>query len=93
MDYSIVRVRNLNDSAAAWEEMMQYSRLKAYAQEDDFADEKSYTDEEVDLNKSILAGFIKSWTLPIEQEILEEDLNFEQREVCHSIQTRRHNKQ
>jgi len=31
MDYSIVRVKNLNDSAAAWEEMMQYNRLKAYA--------------------------------------------------------------
>lgn len=38
-------------------------RLTKYS--DDLTEEQLYTDEEIEINKSILAGFINEWKPPI----------------------------
>ncbi len=81
MDYSVGKVRNNRESAQVWKEMIEDSRFKAYEQEDNVIKSGLYTYEEIDLHKSMLAGFIKCWTPSIEREILEQDLHYDQREV------------
>jgi hypothetical protein len=57
--HSIVgKVRNKIESQEAWKEMLEDSRFKAYEEEDNVVTIGLYTYEEINLNKSMLAGFI-----------------------------------
>lgn len=66
MDHSIGHIRNSFDTSRAWNELRED---KSLTQCDPDMGEILYNDAEIQLNKAILAGFMKQLAPPIEKEI------------------------
>ena len=66
MDHSIGHVRNSFDTSRAWDQLREDRSIPH--DEPDLGD-SLYTDEEMELNKAILAGFLRQLAPPIENEI------------------------